>query len=391
MNTGFFNPPEGTDLSNWRESPYSRWTFQNVRELIPSAVIAARTNASPIPQALGKTPDLSGLHPYEDAGLEAFLVDTHTDSLVILHRGNKVWQWQADHCDRSRPHIVFSVSKSISAMLAGILVDQGAVEVDRTVSHYLPGTRDSAYADCTVQHVLDMTVALDFKEEYLNPSGDYFRYRNATGWNPVDQTKGRNALEVFLYSLGKADFEHGEIFNYKSPNSDLLGLLIERAGGMSFAELLSEYIWQPMGAESDGYVTVDREMLARAAGGICITIDDLARFGDLVMNQGAIGGTQIIPQGWITDTLTQSNPVAWSKGDMINLLPKGAYRNKWYQIGDSDRCFMALGIHGQWLYVNPATSVVIAKLSSQPDPVNETLDLQHLKVFNHLSKGFSWT
>ncbi|MGI9318915.1 MAG: serine hydrolase domain-containing protein, partial [bacterium] len=246
-----------------------------------------------------------------------------------------------------------------------------------------------AYADCTIRHLLDMTVALNFKEEYLNPSGDYFRYRNATAWNPVDQTQQSESLEAFLYSIGKADNKHGEIFNYKSPNSDLLGLLLERSSGIRFSELLSELIWKPMGAVTDGYVTVDHAMLARAAGGVCVTIEDLARFGDLIMNQGTLSGTSVIPQTWIEDTQTGGSSKAWSGGDMISLLPEGKYRNQWYQVGNPDKCFMALGIHGQWLYINPTTEVVIAKLSSQPEPVDEELDLQCLRLFAHLSREFS--
>jgi len=389
MQHGNNNFIQGTDLSNWRESPYSRWAFQNIRELIPSANIAASNKTQPHPQALKETPDLSDLQGFENTILDSYLADTYTDSLLVLHRGNIVWQWQAEHCDCSRPHIVFSVSKSITAMLAGILVGQGAVELGKPISHYLPETAGSAYADCTLRQLLDMTVSLEFKEEYLNPSGDYFRYRNATAWNPVDQTRHRESLESFLYSMNKGDHDHGQVFSYKSPNSDLLGLLLERASGIRFAELLSKLIWKPMGAQSDGYITIDRAMLARAAGGICITIADLAKFGDLVLNLGTRNGLQIIPEDWIKDTRSGGSTEAWLRGDMAHLLPDGRYRNKWYQVGNRDGCFVALGIHGQWLYLNPATEVVIAKLSSQPEPVDDDLDLNTLRLFAFLSRQFA--
>lgn len=376
---------QGTDLSNWRESPYSRWAFQNVRELIPSANIAASNKTHPLPETKKETPDLSDLKGFENTPLESYLEDTFTDSLLVLHQGDVAWRWQAEHCDWSRPHIVFSVSKSITAMLTGILVNQGVVELGKPVSHYLPEAAGSAYADCNLRHVLDMTVSLNFKEEYLNPSGDYFRYRNATAWNPVDQTRNDESLESFLYSLNKGDHDHGQVFSYKSPNSDLLGLLLERASGVRFAELLSELIWKPMGARSDGYITVDRAMLARAAGGICITIADLARFGDLILNLGSRNGMQVIPEDWIQDTRSGGSAETWLRGDMTHLFPEGRYRNKWYQVGNLDGCFTALGIHGQWLYLNPATEVVIVKLSSQPEPVDDNLDLNTLRLFEFIS------
>ena len=102
---------------------------------------------------------------------------------------------------------------------------------------------------------------------------------------------------------------------YRSPNTDLLGLLIERVAGMPYAELLSSMIWQPMGAQADGYVTVDRNTLARGAGGVCVTLEDLARCGDLVLNHGWARGQSVIPERWIRDTLTTGDRQAWLKGD----------------------------------------------------------------------------
>ena len=382
-------PPEEMRLDNWRQAPYSRWAFQNVRELIPSAAVFAAKKAAPLPRAPSTV--IAGLRfPQDhDATLETLLEQSHSDSLVLLYQGRKVWQWNAAHCDIERPHILFSISKSITGMLAGILVEQGVIEVDKTVLHYLPGMKGSAYEDCTVQQVLDMSVALAFEESYLNEDGDYRRYRDATGWNPVDQTRPGVALEHFLTGLRKANFSHGDMFNYRSPNADLLGLLLERAAGMAYADLVSSLIWRPMGAETDGYVTVDRVGQARAAGGICATVDDLARFGLLVLNRGvAHDGQRVIPENWISDTLTRGDRRAWQQGEYQRLLPQGGYRNQWYQVGDREQCFMARGIHGQWLYVNPATSVVIARLASQPLPVDERLDLRLLDLFARLSSAF---
>ena len=380
-----FSKPAGTDLSNWRLAPYSAWAFQNVRELIPTAPINAAADSIEFPA------DSSDLITNLDCtalgikDLPAFLERSHTDSIVVLKKGAKRCQWQAPHCDVSKPHIVFSISKSITAMLAGILVNQKLIDVEQTVSYYLPGTKGSAYEDASVQQLLDMTVALDFDESYLDATGDYQRYRNATCWNPIDQTGPGPGLEQFLYAIGKLDGDHGQQFRYRSPNSDLLGLLVERVAKTPYAQLLSSLIWQPMGAHTDGYVTVDRNTLARGAGGICITLDDLARFGDLMLNKGSINTQSIIPESWIEDTLNKGNRDAWLKGDFSVLLPQGCYRNKWYQVGNRDNCFMAIGIHGQWLYINPATSVVIVKFSSQPEPVDDLLDAKWLELLSLIS------
>ncbi len=168
----------------------------------------------------------------------------------------------------------------------------------------------------------------------------------------------------------------------------MLGLILERATGVQYAELLSTVLWQQMGASTDGYVTVDRASVARAAGGICITIADLARFSQLVMDNGSLSGRMVIPESWIHDTATGGSRDAWMKGNFKTLLLNGCYRNKWYQIRNQDRCIAAIGIHGQWLYLNPATRVVIAKLSSQSEPVNEKLDTSLLSIFEQISHAF---
>ena len=377
------------NLCNWRTAPHSQWAFQHVRQLIPTANIGASRNTSSLAIIDSSTLDTKGFDCVGGKKLNVILSESHADSLVVLHRGQKLWQWHAPHCDIEQPHIVFSVSKSITAMLAGILIDQGILDANQSILHYLPGVKGSAYEDCSLQQLLDMQVALAFKESYLEPTGDYRRYRDATAWNPVDQTNPGPDLEAFLYSLKKTESSHGEVFVYNSPNSDLLGLLIERSAGVAFADLLSSLIWQPLGAETDGYVTVDRMMLGRGAGGICVTVDDLARFGQLILDRGSVANRQIIPESWIADTTTRGSRSAWQKGDFIGLLPKGCYRNQWYQVGDSDSSLMAIGIHGQWLYINPVAEVVIAKMASQPEPVDDALDVQTLAVFGELCAAFT--
>lgn len=374
---------EVANLANWRISPHSQWAFQNIRQLIPTAAIPAARDSGALHEtnAIDDTLELAGTG---GKSLGEFLTESFSDSLVILQRGRKVYQWNAPHCDVNLPHIVFSVSKSITAMLAGILVGDGALDVTKPVLHYLPGVKGSAYEDASLQQLLDMSVALDFNESYLGTSEQFARYRNATGWNPVDQTNPGPGLEAFLYGLRKSDSEHGDMFQYKSPNSDLLGLLIERVAAESYADFMSSQIWAPMGAETDSYVTVDRCRLARGAGGVCVTIDDLARFGQLILEKGAVNSRQLIPEGWIEDTMTRGSRKAWQKGEFSSLLPSGCYRNKWYQTGDQDQSILALGIHGQWLYLNPKAELVIVKMSSQPEPVDDALDRLFLTVLGDL-------
>ena len=193
---------------------------------------------------------------------------SHTDGLQIIKEGKIIYEWSADHYNPLNPHILFSVSKSITAMLAGILESKGIINSNDPVVKYLPKAKNSAYGNCSLRHVLDMSVALDFEENYTDKSSEYILYRMATGWNPEDLTNPGPALEEFLYSLKQKDHDHGYEYLYRSPNSDLLGLLLEKASGKPIVDLFSELLWQPMGAEDNAYITVDRCGLGRTAGGI---------------------------------------------------------------------------------------------------------------------------
>ena len=121
-------------------------------------------------------------------------------------------------------------------------------------------------------------------------------------------------------------------------------------------------------------IAVDREGTARAAGGISITARDLARVGEM-MRQGGMGAAgRVVSEAWVRDTLTGGDKAAWKAGDMAHLFADGAYRNKWYATGHDSGAFCGIGIHGQWLYVDPEREVVIVKMSSQALPVDDALD-----------------
>jgi len=371
---------EPVTLANWRRLPWSRWAFHHVAELVPVAMIPADlTRSKPLP--LGSaTPD--GLD------LDALLQETDTDGFLILHDGKIVFERYANGLTATIPHIVFSVSKSITAILAGILVARGQLNPDALVRHYVPEVAHAAYGDCTVRHVLDMTVNIAFEEDYLDPDGAFARYREAMGWNPVADPASAPDLHDFLATLPHGDGRHGARFHYVSPNADLLGWIIERASGVRYAALLSAAIWKPMGAEADASVTIDKSGAARSAGGICMTLRDLGRFGEMLRGHGRVGDTQIVPQPWIDDIRENGDVEAWARGDLMTLLPQGRYRSQWYLTGNDHGAYCAIGIHGQWLYIDPKASLVIAKLSSQALPVDDPMDHRLLRAFEALGRAF---
>ena len=372
-------------LGNWRAPPFNRLSFLRVRELIPTANIACDPRqASPLPRRYRDLGSLEFRTPDgEPTTVARYLDASSSNSLIVMRQGKVVYEWYRTAGAEALPHVVFSVSKSLTALLAGVLVADGVLDADAAVTTYIPEAKGSAYADASVRHVLDMAVSLRFTEDYLNPDATFLRYRAASGWNPSRSNTGET-LHGFLLSLEKADHPHGDRFRYQSPNSDLLGWILERAGGASFAQMFSERIWKPMGAASDAYVTLDAAGAPRTAGGICVTIEDLARVGELMRCRGVAGGRQVVPGGWIDDILTSGSEALWAQGDLLSFLPRCRYRSKWYNRIDNGT-LLAAGIHGQWLVIDPMADLVIAKQSSQPQPSGDAMDYLNLAAFDALS------
>jgi hypothetical protein len=381
----------GVTLANWRQAPWNTWSFRHVPEIIPVMRIAHDpTGVAALPQAPRALDDLAftgpgGLH----WTLGRMLPRTATDGFLVLHQGRTAFEWYGHDISAGDPHIVFSVSKSITGILAGILVESGRLDPDAPVVRYVPEAVGSVYGDCTVRHVLDMNVGIAFVEDYLDTTGDFARYRAATGWNPVANPALMSDLRSFLVTLRRDENPHGAKFHYVSPNSDMLGWILERAGGLPYARLLTELIWQNLGAEADAHVTVDRAGAARAAGGICVTLRDLARFGEMVRNHGRVGDRQIAPRWWIEDILRNGDQRAWLAAETAaKFLPSGRYRSQWYMIGNASGAYCAIGIHGQWIYIDPQAEMVIAKLSSQPLPLDEETDRLLLAAFAAIADSF---
>lgn len=372
--------PAGADhqvtLENWRVEPFNRWAFSHVSEVVPSAIIAHNPDAvSPLAGAPANFDEIIYRCSDGRSGTVAgMLAETYTDGFLILHKGRIAAEKYAGALNRTRPHIIFSVSKSVTGSLAGTLVARGELDPDAPVTRYLPEVKNSAYGDATVRHVLDMTVAIDFAEEYLNPESDFMRYRRVTGWNPPRPGEETGDLRSFLAGLKRAKGDHGHAFHYVSVNSDLLGWILERASGRPMADLLSERIWAPLGAEMPAYITVDRLGAPRNAGGISASLRDLARFGEMMRLYGRANGKPIIPAEWIDDILRKGDKSAWARGDMEHFNPGGSYRSKWYILDDAREQFCAVGIHGQWIFVDRRSESVIIKVSSQPLPVDEAMD-----------------
>jgi CubicO group peptidase (beta-lactamase class C family) len=375
-------------LANWRLHPYSRWAFENVREIIPTAEIAAPSDIEEPVAEPGLIASLSVHHADGETvpALEHLRL-SHADRFVMMRDWVVLDEWLAPHADAERPHVVFSVSKSIAGMLAGIAAGDGALDPDVRVSRYVPVKRGSAYRAATVRDLLDMTVSLDFAENYLDTKGTFDRYRRATLWNPQRGAKQETLAEV-LASLKPQAHGHGSLYYYASPNTDMLGLVIEAAVGQRYHGYLADRLWAPMGARGGASVTVDGVGAARAAGGVSVTARDLARFGQLVLDGGITAdGRELVPRGWVEDMRRNGNRDAWVRGGDAHVFENGRYRSCWYDVGDERGSFCGIGIHGQWLWIDPTSRIVLAKMSSRPAPSDEAATAAEIEFLGQVARG----
>jgi len=345
-------------LDNWRTTPYSKWSFHHVREIVPSAEI--KNNNQVI------VPLSENIKTFANLNISKIMDETETDAIVITKDNDILFEKYNNKMTESSPHILFSVSKSILGLLVGSLVESKELKEDDLVIKYIPELDGTAYSDATIRDLLDMRVGVKFDEDYTAVSGPIVNYRYAANWNPVPEGVEAGDLRSFMSSLTERDGKHGGRFHYVSPNTDLMAWVCERATGLRYAELLSERLWTPIGAEYSGYITLDRIGAARAAGGVCFTARDLARVGLLIANNGCANGKQIISEAWIDDIVNNGSDDAWKKREGMEEFGNMPmhYRSFWYVQKDGDPLVHGLGIHGQYLFIDPKLNLSIAWFSS---------------------------
>jgi CubicO group peptidase (beta-lactamase class C family) len=372
------------DLSNWRQQPHSHWAFQHVDELIATDLVKADSSTSsalpanlqPLDQIV--IPVGSGV----SLAMRDFLARTDTDGLVILHKGKLVYEFYDHGMTRESRHIIMSATKSVVGLLAGILSANGTLDLNAQVSSLVPEISDTAYQGATLRDLIDMRTGINLD------ASDFAAYAAAAGWQPVPEQEPLPGLHAFFSTMHAPLLPHGGSFSYISANIDLLGWAIERASGEKFATLLSQLLWQPLLAEKDAFITLDRHGAARCTGGLCTTLLDLARVGQLVVDSGRVGDQQIVAKAWLDDIVSMGDMAAWDSGEFASAFAplKMSYRSGWYVIEQAPKMQFAMGIHGQNLFVDAHNQLVIAKLSSQQlpiDPVASGMTLRAVMTIRH--------
>ena len=388
------SPPPPEKMIRWEDGghftfPKTRWSFSNYRQFTRSVGVTNTADlTTPLLRAERKDIDairVMAMGAQQPISWSDSLLANYTDSIVVLHKGRIVYERYFGVTAPQTQHIAFSVTKSFVGMLAASLVAEGKIDPDALVTAYIPELAQSGFGDATVRQVMDMTTAIAFDETYTNPNADIFRHAQAGGFGPRPKDyNGPEGLQAFLLTIGKKG-EHGERFTYRTANTDALAWIVERVSGKRIAQLLQERFWSKIDMEHDASLQVDGMGMAFGGGGLMLTTRDMARFGELMRLGGKWRGKQIVPAAAIADITKGGDKAEFAKNGLYPTLPGWSYRNQWWVSHNEHNAYMARGIYGQAIYIDPKAEMVIARFASFPVAANVKIDPTSLPAYHALA------
>lgn len=395
---GFPPPPDKLITqpdSNYFSFPKLRWSVCHLREFLPTEEIS-RGLGAPTPldylptaefadirqeiDALTFTPQNSGDEMTWDASLYA----NYTDGMLIIHRGHVVYERYFGCLEEDGAHAAMSMTKSITGLLAEIMVVEGDLDDSLLVRDVIPEIGDSAFATATVREVMDMTTGVQFSEDYSDPTADIWLYSAAA--SPLPKPEGYGGPDGYWEYLQQVapDGAHGAEFHYKTVNSDMLGWIISRVSGKSVTDLASERLWRRMGAEQDAYLTVDGKGMPFAGGGLTAGLRDLGRIGLLMLNGGSLNGERLFPAEVVENIRAGGDRAKFGPG--FPTLGNASYKSQWWVFHNDHGAFAARGVHGQTIYVDPTAEMVLVRFASFPQAQNGHIDPTSLPAYQAVAE-----
>jgi len=387
-----FPPPPGkvVDRSNGLMTPpYNRWSYLHMRTLFPSAAIAGSREVRPLEFEIdsGITDLTVNRADGSSAGFPAFLRETYTDALLVVSADRLVYEHYDNDMHGARAHQMMSVTKAFAGLFALMAAADGRLDESAPVVDVVPELASaSAFATATIGQVLDMVNSMSFDENYADPEADIVRYVQALGWADAPPGSNVHSLYDFLRTLAEDPaYEHGEIFRYQTPKTDVVNWITNRATGMSFQDQMSDVLWGRLGTEGETYVLLDRCGTLVAGGGLNAAPRDLARFAMMLLNDGRVHGEQLIDPAVIDTLEAGGDREAFARGPEATgaMAADWSYRAQWWVRHTSGReAITAIGVHGQWIYVDRRRGVAIVKQSSQPVSSDPDTDQFVLNAFD---------
>lgn len=331
--------------------------FCRPAELLPSTTMQASTHPLQWPE--GAPAELPSTYTFGDAerSTEEFLAATDTAALLVLQEGAIRYEqyWYTGGPDVR--WLSMSVAKSFVSALVGIALADGSIRsLDDPISDYITTEPGSAYHQVPIIDVLQMSSGARWNEDYSDPDSDIFALTAAFG--------GVGSLDGFVAQAVRAT-EPRTTCVYNSADTQALGALLVAATGRSITDFMSERLCEPLGMTSPSHWMVDATGREAAYFGLAMTARDYARLGELYRNGGRWGDRQVVPAGYVADSVRSHHPHTrpgnvWVSGHEFEL----GYGYQWWLPDGDPGEFSAIGVYNQLVYVHPTSGAVVVKLSA---------------------------
>jgi len=338
------------------------------------------------PLALAPLPET-----YLDRGKEkstkAMLEELSTTALVVVKDGAIVFEGYYQGTGKDDLRISWSMSKSFVSALTGLALERGDIEsLDDPVTKYAPSLKGSAYDGVSLRNVMNMASGIEFNEDYLDPKSDINKMGTVLAVG--------GSLDKFAAKQKNIARPAGEAWQYCSIDTHVISMVLRAATDMTLQEYFIENLWSKIGASADATYSTDSKGNAFALGGLNVRTRDYALFGELFRNEGKRGDTQIIPAGWVKKSTQPSAPPMVEGHNATEDGAEFGYGYQWWMPPNADGEYYAVGVYGQYIYVNPKAGIVIAKNAThrefmEADETGEGYMAQNLTMFRAIAEHYS--
>ncbi|MES9698151.1 MULTISPECIES: serine hydrolase domain-containing protein [Bacillus] len=374
---------------NWLDDPYLRWSYTHMKEFtLINEVKNNPDQVSPFPTALQNLDDFAVQRGFGNTTpLKKLLDENKTDAFVVVHNGQLVYERYFNGYNESEPHGVASLAKVFTGAIIQSLAEENLIDVEKTAKTYIKELKNTPFGKATLQQLLDMQVSAEYPTHgYMQLGLENQDAQLYLASNILPRGKNYEGPMKIYDMLLEAEetAPPGSAFSYNNGSSETLAWIIRTITGKSLAENVSEKIWSQIGMEEDAYYVTDETKVEQASAGLNATARDMARFGQLLLNNGQYNGKQIVPS-FITESVknVQEDELAIGSGASIS------YHNQWWIPHNEQGAFEVLGSYGQTLYIDPKANMVIVHFSSNAAPSNEihsTYSNMYVDIAHHLEK-----
>ena len=333
--------------------------FNRMHEFFPSTEMPAAT--TPFEFGTGETIGLPDSFTYNGntVDTENFLSETDTVALLVIHNGDIRFERYMLTGGEDVTWLSMSVAKSFISALVGIAVSEGHIDsIEDPITNYVPSLAGSAYDGVAIRDILQMSSGASWNEDYSNPESDINRFARIFALG--------GSMDEFAATLTREN-EPGTFNRYNSTDTQVLGMMLTNATGRSVTDYMIEKLWHPLGATNSAYWLTDSPGMEMVFGGMNATARDYAKLGELYRRGGRLNGEQIVPEEWVTSSVTPNAPHLMPGTDNpASDFPLG-YGYQWWVPEGDDGEFSAIGVYNQFIFVNPTNGTVIVKLSAFSD------------------------